>query len=458
MALGAAPGGENPSAAYLAGAQHGAQLAVTHHVAATKTPAAPKPAAPVRKTTAVSTVPTLNSILAQARAAAGQDTTAQVNAIKQQQDLYNTQASDRANQINLASQAAAKFLAGLGDNTANSYNNAAGVLAGLAQGYSGDLKNTATDAASQVQAQLAGLGAPAGSLKTATGQTSQPEALANVLYGLGGAIPGNLLVTSGQAQAAAQRQLPASTLGYGQQQALGTIAAGQQQADQLTPQILDALAGQPKLAQQYLASLQSAQSSAASQALSQKLANSLIDSRTTSGKVAQQNANTAVTRANNAATAASQRLALQQKNYNLAVQKFNAGQAAGSTTASRPSSSITKSINDGFLHLADGTRALVNGQPVKVAKTTSSSTGDKPLGLSRKDYLKQQATALGAARNYHQAWSDPGVDGGKPQPPLTWSQYLTHGEAAGIAIPLLYLEGRKIYTAQERATDSRPGG
>lgn len=243
------PGAENPSAAYLAGQQHGQTLAVKHATPAKKGASPKKPAA---KTAPV------NDPVAQARAAAQADTQAAIDLYRAQQDMTNRQAQDRAGQVTLASQAAAKYLSGIGDQTAGSYNNAAQILAGLAQGYSGDLKQTATDAASQVQQQLAGLNAPAGGLKTSTGETAQPASLANVLYGLGGQIPANLLVTSGQALAGAQRQLPQATLGYGQQQAAGTLAAGQDEAAKLTPQILAAQAGQPKLARDYLAQIQSA--------------------------------------------------------------------------------------------------------------------------------------------------------------------------------------------------------
>lgn len=442
--IASAPGGENPSAAFLAGQQHGTQLAVQHHVTAATKPAAVKPVAPAspRKPAATTTtapgVPTLNDILAQARAMASQDTSAQVNAIKQQQDLYNTQASDRAAQINLASQAAAKFLAGIGDNTASSYNTAAQTLAGLAQGYSGDLRNTADDAASQAQAQLASLGAPAGSLKTATGQTSQPEALGNVLYGLGGAIPANLLVTSGQAQAAAQRQLPASTLGYGQQQALGTIAAGQQQADQLTPQIVPAQGGQSKLAQQYLSSIQSQLASAQQQQTSNALAQSLIGSRTASTQIAKGNL-----------TLAQDRLAQSQANsdrsYQLALTRLS--------TSDQPKASASLSKSLGYLADSAGNAILQDGKKVTLPKPAGVQKG--PLGLSAKDYQTKTSLALGAARNYHSTWKDAN---GKDQPPLSWQQYLTHGESAGIPVAILIKQGIKVYSADERKLGLIPGG
>lgn len=429
MAL-APPGGENPSAAFLAGQSHGAQLAVQHHVNPPKPPVKPPVAAPTKPAKAPKSAPpsTLNSVLAQARAAAASDTNTQVAAIKAQQALLNSQALAKAQAINQAAQAAAQFQTGIGDATANSYNTAATTLAGIAGGYSGDLKSTATDAASQIQAQLAGLGAPAGSLKTATGETPQPEALSNVLYGLGGAIPANLLVTSGQAAAAAQRSLPAATLGYGQQQAASTITAGNQSAKDLIPQILALRQGQPKLAQQYLTAI-------AQQLTQQALAQSLIGSRATSGQIAQQNANTAATRANNAQYNA-------DRSYNLAVQKLN--KAGGTSGAAKASASLSKSF--GYLVDASGNPILQNGK-----KVVLPGAPKKPTVTSQ----KQAAEALGSARYYHQPWKD---SSGKVQKPLSWQQWLTAGLQRGISAATLIKQGRRIYTQAEIHQGLIPGG
>lgn len=255
MALASPPGSENPSQAFLAGQQHGQKLAVQH--ATSPPPAkATKPAAPTRKVAAPA-----QTLLQQAQAIAQAQTDAQVNAIKAQQAEYQKQALDRAQQIQAASQASAGILNGwnLGGTTASSYDQAAKTIAGLAQGFSGQTGADATSAANAVQANLANLGAPATGAKTPTGQVSDPAALQNVLYGVGGFIPANLLETSGQAAAAVQRSLPASVLAQGQSQAAGTVAAGNTQADSLTPQLLDAQGKLPTLVQQALAGLSAQQ-------------------------------------------------------------------------------------------------------------------------------------------------------------------------------------------------------
>ncbi|MGD0713113.1 MAG: hypothetical protein ABSB24_02865 [Gaiellaceae bacterium] len=415
MALTNPPSG-NPSAAFLAGQAHGRALALRNHMAGqplvnpigarqiaaagVKKVAAPKPA-----TAATPAVPlTLNQILAQARAAAAADTQATVTGIKQQQTLLDTQAQQRAGQITQASQAAANYLQGLGDMTGASYNNAAQVLAGLAQGYSGQTGADAQSAAAQVQANLAGLGAPSGSLKTATGQTSQPAALANVLYGLGGAIPASALVTGGQAQAAAQRGLPASMLGYGQQQAEGAVAAGQTAAANLTPQILDALSKQPALAQQYLASIQSQLTAQQNASLQSALAASLVGSRTAAATTAaakipilKQNANTAATRA--------------AQTYALGQQRITASQAARATATTKAAAAIGRpnaslSGKRGYIVDSNGQAILgPNGQKQLLPGYTVNAKGrvvkapTPPKPLTRAQTAKYRGQAITGASN-----------------------------------------------------------
>lgn len=259
MALAGAPGAENPSAAFLAGQAHGASLAVKHSMTGAKPPA--KPTASPTKKPGKPASPPAQTLLQQAQAIAKAQTDAQIAAIRQQQDLYNSQALAKAGQINSATKAAAQLLQNwnLGGATAQSYDQAAQTIGGLAGGFSGQTGADAKSAAAQVQANLASLGAPSGGAKTSTGQVSDPAALQNVLYGLGGFIPGNLLETTGQAQAAVARGLPASLLSYGQNQAAGAVSAGQSQADTLTPQILDAQGKLPQLVQQALAGLSDAQ-------------------------------------------------------------------------------------------------------------------------------------------------------------------------------------------------------
>lgn len=443
MALGAPTGTENPSAAFLAGAQHGAALALKNHTATVK----PAAVAKTGKTTAKATPQTLDDLLSAARGMASSDVAAQVAAVKAQQQQAQDEAAQRAQQIQLASQAAAGFLGGIGDRTAASYSDAAKQLAGLASGFSGDLRTTATNAANDVAHNLAVIGAPTGPGQGVAGATqaqvaAQPVSLANVLFNQGGLSPANLLQTSGQAFAAAQRALPASTLAYGDQQAQGTIGQGVAQAKALAQQIIDAQATEPKLAQQYLASLQQQLRDQQQQAVSNALAQSLIGSRADAAKVAQGNL-----------TIAQQRLQQQQanadRNYSLALAKLSKGDQP------KASASLSKAI--GYLVDAAGNPILKDGNRVTLPKAATAKKG--PLGLSAKDYQKYTSLALGGARYYHQPWI-----GKDPKDPsktvtnkaLTWQQFLTHGEAEGIPISILIAQGRKVYSAEERKLDLRP--
>jgi hypothetical protein len=61
--------------------------------------------------------------------------------------------------------------------------------------------------------------------------------LANLLYGVSGYIPANALQVQGLGAVAAANAIPAQTVGYGQSQASGTLATGNQSADALNSQI-----------------------------------------------------------------------------------------------------------------------------------------------------------------------------------------------------------------------------
>lgn len=225
-----------PSDAFKAGQAHGTALA-----AKTKAKASSAGAAPF----------TLKGLTAQAQQMAATDTQSQVAAIEAQQAALRAAAADRAKQINLAAQAAAGMQTGIGGETAASYTAAAKDIAGFAQGYSGDLRAAAEAQAAKTLEGLQAVGGNPGQVKN----PQQGEQLGNVLYGLGGAVPANTLLAAGQAQAGAQRQLPASTLGYGQQQALGALASGDQSAKALIADIINAKAGQGASARTYLSQL-----------------------------------------------------------------------------------------------------------------------------------------------------------------------------------------------------------
>lgn len=211
-----------------------------------------------------------------AQQSATQQTNAQVAAIRQQQDIANQQAAQRAAQISAASLAAANFEKPLGDQTQSDYQAALANNTGLAQGYSGQLATDANAEAAKTQAMLSSV---PGNTQTAA---NQGPSLANLLYGLGGQVPGQALNVQGLGATAAARALPLGTLGYGQTEAYGALGAGKSTSDQLQAQILTALGNKPALQNQLLGQYTSAAQSQQSLDNSTREVNSLIADRNAS--------------------------------------------------------------------------------------------------------------------------------------------------------------------------------
>jgi hypothetical protein len=182
----------------------------------------------------------------QASKLAASQIAAQVKAITDQQAAAHATASAQAAEINKAAQAAATFLSGLGDRTQADYHAAVDQLGGLAGGYTGALRDTAQASADAAQAQLAGISGNTQQI------TNRGPDLANLLYGVSGAIPANALEVQGLGATAASRALPAAQLSYGQQQAIGEIGAGNKTADALNSQIATIRATLPTTTSTYL--------------------------------------------------------------------------------------------------------------------------------------------------------------------------------------------------------------
>jgi hypothetical protein len=122
-----------------------------------------------------------------------------------------------------AAQAAAELLKGMGPQVSGIYQQAAANQAQIGKGYSGGLQQAQDASAAQTNAQLANIGAPEGQMQHPGGEA------ANVLYGLGGAIPASTLSTQGAAFGAAAAQLPATAVLRGQQDFGANVAKGAQE-------------------------------------------------------------------------------------------------------------------------------------------------------------------------------------------------------------------------------------
>lgn len=424
MALAGAPGGENPSAAFLAGQQHGQTLATQH--AAKPAAAKPKPtAAPSKPKPGKPASPPAQTLLQQAQAIAKAQTDAQIAAIRQQQDLYNQQGAAKAGQINSATQAAAQLLKdwNLGGQTADSYNQAAQTIGSLAGGFSGQTGTDARSAAAQVQANLANLGAPEGGAKTSTGQVSDPAALQNVLYGLGGFIPGNLLETTGQAQAAVARGLPGSLLSYGQNQAAGALSAGQAQADTLTPQIVDAQGKLPQLVQTALAGLSDAQQRAFTNRLAVAKYNTGISEFNANQKVKVANYNLAAQRLLNSQSNSDRAYKIQLEN--LGIKQAASQRAAVAAQYKLENGGYTKlQLNKFNSLLQQGVNAIQvtkdpkTGANVYSVPDPTDKSGKRLVAISYTDFVKQAVShgvppqlAVDRANSFFPAEDRPQVPG-----------------------------------------------
>lgn len=188
----------------------------------------------------------------QANQAAARDTNAMVQALRAEQDRINAQAAARAGQMQQAGLASARYLESLnlGGSLGDSLRSSAADQATLAQGFSGQLRDTVGGEAAKVQQGLQAIGAPGGAPNIGTDQA------ANVLYGLGGQLPANAMLQAAPFAEAQARQLPATLLGQGQTYAAGQLARGREQADTLSGKIAETVGGRAGLAREYLADLQ----------------------------------------------------------------------------------------------------------------------------------------------------------------------------------------------------------
>ncbi len=143
--------------------------------------------------------------------------------IRRQQQEAGARSDSQGRAILAASQAAAEMMKGIGPQVNSMYQTAAANQAAIGKGYSGGLQEAQNAQAAQTNAQLANIGAPEGQM-----QHPGPEA-ANVLYGLGGAIPASTFSREGAAFGAAASMLPATALGRGQQEFATNVARGQQE-------------------------------------------------------------------------------------------------------------------------------------------------------------------------------------------------------------------------------------
>jgi hypothetical protein len=113
------------------------------------------------------------------------------------------------------------------------YGNASADISGLAQAFSGSLKDTAAADVAQQTRMLSGTGQE-GAIR------NQGEAMGNVVYGLGGYIPGRTMAETGAAFGAQAALEPSFAARIGQQKASEAYQEGLGGLDEFTKAIADA--------------------------------------------------------------------------------------------------------------------------------------------------------------------------------------------------------------------------
>lgn len=350
--------------------------------------------------------PTTKQLMQQAKQLAGLQLNPQEQLLTSQENRATAQAQAAATLQGELGKALANIVAGIGPEVQDTYHQAGQDTAALASGFSSGLRSTADADAQKINSLLDALGAPAAQ-HIGTGKTDD---LADVLYGLGGYIPGNALAREGAAFTSAADMLPATATGQGAQLAQQEIATGQKNVQTLADQLASLEAQRPGLVQN---------------ALSQ------VEDAATKNEAAAQN---------------SALLPL------MLAGKFDALPGVNPLTGQKTSKQATIDNETRNAQL----RAQSLGLTEAKLKTSlaedlqKQKTSGKRLGLSAKDWQTYNSKALSLARIGHK----PTATG---EPPVGWQKYLDTGLAQGIPISILIKQGKKVYTRREIKLGLIPG-
>jgi hypothetical protein len=163
---------------------------------------------------------------------------AQVDAIKEQQGIFEQeQQAAYQRRIEQAKQMASYIQAqGFDTKIRDLYSRTGGDIAGMAQGFAGQTRGIAAADAAEQMNMLSGTGQE-GAVR------DQGTNMGDVLYGVGGFIPGKNMGETGAAMAANAALQPAFTLEKGQEDAAAGLAEGNDQAMEFAKAIAEAKAG-----------------------------------------------------------------------------------------------------------------------------------------------------------------------------------------------------------------------
>lgn len=395
------------------------------------------PPKPSIKPPVKATVPKAPLTLAQQ--AQAQTTALYAPLLKQITDSIAQRSTQGQQAVTGYSSALAQLLSGLAPQSQQAYTQAQGQTAAANAALSAELRGAGSDVAAGLADRLKAVGADPTAAAAQQAQIGQGSA--GALYGSGTADLNRLISQGANAQDYFNKQPGIA--------ALGGLQSSRQLEEQLSQELGQKLgdlqAKQPDTYQQLLQGLQTAKAQATSNAIAQQVANFNMGLDTKKVNISQQNANTSAKNASISEARLAAAQANSDRSYNLAVAKFN------TATAVKANASLSKAL--GYVVDGAGNPILRNGNRVKV-KTATAANG-RPLGLTPVKWQQFNSQALGAARNYHKTWTDAND---VAQEPLSWQDYLTHGENAGIPISILIRQGQKVYSPGERRQGLLPQG
>lgn len=253
-------------------------------------------------------------------------------ALKPQRQQF---ASRRRRTVELA-KALADLQRDIGPSTNQAYQGAAQTQGALAAGFTGAMREGIESDARAAGEELRRLGAPEAQVSEVGGVG---RGAADAAYAVGGYIPGQALAREGAGLAAAQNQLPATTLGRGQYD----VRAIDREEAELDAQI-------PKLRQE-----------ARSQLIQEELSRAELDLR---------NRAQALYEAQYGETVRSHKVKERQsaRNYNLQVRKHELAMSNAQKEGRQPNAALSKTYG----HIVDGNGKPIldaNGKRIPVAKS-----------------------------------------------------------------------------------------
>lgn len=332
---------------------------------------------------------------------ATQEINSQIAPLQGQQATAAATAAAQAQSTQAFNQAASKLLGSVGPQAEQGYNQAAQETSQLAQGFSAPLRATLTDEQNQQQLQAAQLGVTGQNMP----QNVNPAAFGDALKMGNGFIPSSNLLAQGAAANQWGTGLQAVNTDVGRAQLQNEQTTENSTQAKISQQIAEVAAKYPQLftAQEHADIAQNTaniKTSIAATSAASTIAgtNARITYETNETSIANMNANTRITVANNAALAAQNTLKEKQW-YDTASIKVR-GQLANNALMKiqQTGGQVDKnsSLALGYIVLKDGSVPNVKGQPIPIDPRAygSQSTANTPT-VQYSKAVKSAAALIG---------------------------------------------------------------